>query len=208
MREALRTSLMRRVFITLLGNFLIGIGVAFFKVSSMGMAPSNSLFMALSDTLGISFSVISIICCAFFFAVEFAWGRKYINVGTFANWFIVGPTAGYLMNLIEKNNLVHNSFYAHLIVMCCGVLVLSLGCSMYQSSNLGVSPYDSLSLILSERRRYKYLWCRIFTDFICVAAALMLGEIIGLGTLFCVCGIGPFISFFNTHISQKLCGKD
>ena len=198
---------MRRFFVMLLGNFLLGIGVALFKVSSMGMAPSNSLILALSGVLGVSFSITSVVCCAFFFVVEFALGRKHINIGTFVNWFTVGPTAGYFMAIIEKNHLVRDSFSAHFAVMCCGVLVLGLGCSMYQSSKLGVSPYDSLSIILSERRGYKYFWCRVFTDFLCVSAAWALGGVIGLGTLVCAFGMGPFISFFDAHISRKLCGS-
>lgn len=200
-------ALIPRFLVMLLGNLLLGAGVALFKVSSMGMAPSNSLVLALSDVSGIPFSIMSVICCAFFFVVEFAFGREHINIGTFVNWFTVGPTAGYLMTLIEENHLVRNSFPVHLVVMCCGVLILGLGCSLYQSSRLGVSPYDSLSIILSERRRYKYFWCRVFTDFICVAAAVGLGGVIGLGTLFCAFGMGPFISFFDVHISRKLCGK-
>jgi len=206
MRNTLNAPLLRRFFVMVLGNFLLGTGLALFKVSLMGMAPSNSLIMAISDVLGVPFPLMSITCCALFFIVEFAWGREHINMGTFVNWFMVGPTAGYFMALIEENHLVHDSFPAHLLVMCCGVLVLSLGCSMYQSSKLGISPYDSLSIILSERSRYKYFWCRVFTDFICVTSAAMLGGVVGLGTLVCAFGMGPFISFFDVHISRKLCG--
>ena len=207
MKKSPGAAFIRRFLVMLLGNFLIGVGIAFFKVSSMGMAPSNSLIMTLSDVCGVSFSVMSIICCAFFFAVEFALGRKYINIGTLVNWLLVGPTAGYFMAIIEGSDFIPDSFLAHLIVMCCGVLVLSLGCSMYQSSKLGVSPYDSLSIILSERGGYKYFWCRVFTDSLCVVSALALGGLIGLGTLFCAFGIGPFVSFFDVHISRKLCGN-
>ena len=207
MSKLLSKALIRRTLVMALGNFLIGIGVAFFKVSSMGMAPSNSLIMAMSDAFGISFSVMSIICCAFFFVVEFAWGRSYINIGTLVNWFLVGPTAGYFMAVIDGSNLIPDSFLVHLVVMCCGVLVLSLGCSMYQRSKLGVSPYDSLSIILSERGGYKYFWCRVFTDSLCVISAIVLGGGIGLGTLFCAFWIGPFVSFFDTHISRKLCAN-
>ena len=41
-----------------------------------------------------------------------------------------------------------------------------------------------------------------------IAAAFFLGGIIGLGTLVCALGLGPFIQFFNVHISRKLCGYE
>ena len=51
-----------------------------------------------------------------------------------------------------------------------------------------------------------YFWCRIFTDSLCVVIAWALGGLIGLGTLVCALGLGPFISFFTRHAAQRLVG--
>ena len=47
---------------------------------------------------------------------------------------------------------------------------------------------------------------RIATDSICAIAAALLGGVIGIGTLICALGLGPFITFFDRLISRKLCG--
>ena len=41
-------------------------------------------------------------------------------------------------------------------------------------------------------------------DAACMAVCLLL--VIGIGTLICALGLGPFITFFDRLISRKLCG--
>ena len=94
-----------------------------------------------------------------------------------------------------------------LLVMVAGVLILSFSCALYQTANLGIAPYDALSLVLSHRSKVKYFWCRIFTDSVCVAIAFFLGGLIGLGTLVCALGLGPFITFFTKYAAEKLVGE-
>lgn len=198
---------MRRVVVMLLGIFLLGIGVALFKVSAMGNDPSNALIMAIGEFLGIGFPMMFVTFYTLFFALEFLFGRALINVGTFVNWFCVGHIAGYFIHQIEHDVPIPEGFVTHSIIMFAGVLILSLGCSLYQTSNLGIAPYDSLSIMLSRWKNYPYFKCRVFTDCVCVVAAWSLGGVIGLGTLVCMFGMGPFISFFDAHISRKLCGN-
>ena len=58
--------------------------------------------------------------------------------------------------------------------------------------------------ILAKRGKPKYFWCRIFTDSVCVVLAFLLGGLIGLGTLVCALGLGPFISFFTKHAAEPM----
>ncbi len=37
------------------------------------------------------------------------------------------------------------------ITVCMGVIICSLGLSLYQSARVGVAPYDSLPMILADR---------------------------------------------------------
>ena len=101
---------------------------------------------------------------------------------------------------------VPEGFVPRLVIMVAGVLILSLSASLYQTADLGIAPYDSLSIIMRDRLPLPYFWCRIITDATCAAVCWLLGGIVGLGTLVCALGLGPFIHFFNKHISEKLCG--
>ena len=49
-----------------------------------------------------------------------------------------------------------------------------------------------------------YFGCRVFTDALCAVLAFLLGGLIGLGTLICAFGLGPFVQFFTRHFSEKV----
>lgn len=84
---------------------------------------------------------------------------------------------------------------------------VSLGVSLYQSSELGASPYDSLALTLDDRLpKIPYFWCRIAVDGTSTLLAFLLGGIVGWGTLACAFALGPS-STSLTNIFPSLSAK-
>ena len=84
------------------------------------------------------------------------------------------------------------------------VLVTALGASLYQTADLGIAPYDYLSLGLRDYTTCPYFGCRIFTDALSALLCWLLGGLVGLGTLICAFCLGPFIQFFDRTFSQKV----
>lgn len=138
------------------GIVVMGLGISLFKISLMGNDPSSAMVMALGEKLGIDFSIMLIIMNSLFFLVEILLGRKYIGIGTFVNWFCVGILASFYTGLITSFWIVPDGFLPRLLLMGGGVLVLSLSASLYQTADLGISPYDSLSIIMRDRLPVPY----------------------------------------------------
>lgn len=67
---------------------------------------------------------------------------------------------------------------------------------------LGSAPYDALGVQIYEISKVPFKICRITTDLICVIIALIFGANIGIGTVITAFGTGPFVQFFNEHISK------
>ena len=197
----------RRVLVMLLGILIMGVGVGLFKISLMGNDPSTALVISIGDRIGVNFSLVLIVMNCLWFLVEIAFDRALIGVGTFVNWFLVGPIASVFEKAMTAAFGAPGTFPVKLAVMAVGVLILSFSCALYQTADVGIAPYDSLSIVLSKHVRPKYFWCRIFTDSVCVAIALALGGLIGLGTLVCALGLGPFIAFFTKHAAERLVGR-
>ncbi|MDD3369930.1 MAG: hypothetical protein PHP50_13800 [Lachnospiraceae bacterium] len=202
----MKANTMRRFLVMLIGIIILGLGIAMFKISLMGNDPSSAFVMAVGDRIGVDFSRVLICANTVWFIMEALLGRKYIGLGTFVNWFGVGTIASLFVNYISAQWEISQSFGIRFMIMLVGILVLSLASSMYQTADMGIAPYDALSLILTDRMPIPYFWCRIFTDSICAVVAFLFGGIVGFGTLVCAVGLGPFISFFNKNVSEKLCG--
>jgi uncharacterized membrane protein YczE len=83
-----------------------------------------------------------------------------------------------------------------------------VGSSLYITADLGVSSYDAMSLILSERTKIQFRWCRISTDLVCVIVGFFCHAVLGIGTIITAFFMGPFTQFCNVHISQPLLGTE
>lgn len=189
------------------GNLLIGVGIALFTASRMGNDPSSALVLSLTEYAVFSYSVMQIFVNSVYFCFQFFFGRKYIGIGTILNWFFVGIIAEKSLTYLYSYQEYLAFFGVRLMVMILGVLILSLGASLYQTADMGISPYDSLSIMMADRLPLPYFWCRILTDSTCSVVAFLCRGPIGLGTLLCAVGLGPFIHFFDEHISKKLCSN-
>ena len=130
-------------------------------------------------------------------------GRRYIGLGTIVNMFCLGYIVNFFVNLLTKVFNEPTTFIAQFPVMLIGVIVTCFGISIYQTADVGVSPYDSLSIIMTDRaKKLPYFWARIITDSFCALATFMTGGLLGLGTLACAFGLGPVTHFFNKTISE------
>lgn len=203
----------KRFIIMIIGNLLIGIGVSIFKISGMGTDPCSSMVMSLAEKFNISFATFLIFVNAILFIIEAFLGRHFIGAGTFVNAVLLGYVITFFHGIWLKLFGVPGLFWQRIIIMLVGVIVCSLGVSLYQSSDMGVAPYDSLSLIMKERiSKLSYFWHRIVTDAIAVligiAAGGITGGLIGLGTLVSVFGLGPIIQFFNVNVTKKILGEN
>lgn len=80
-----------------------------------------------------------------------------IGLGTFVNALLLGYVVSFFYNIIlciEPTQMLQR-----ILTVCVGVVVTSLGVSMYQLSRQGVAPYDSISLIMTERcPKISYFW--------------------------------------------------
>lgn len=198
----------RRLIVMVCGIIILGMGVCLFKLSLMGNDPSSAMAMTIGNRLGLPFSIMLVILNSLWFILEICLGRELIGIGTFFNWFCVGIFTDIWTELITGIFVIPEAFAGRFAVMILGVIILSLSCALYQTADLGIAPYDAVSIILNNRFPIPYFWCRILTDSVCAAAAFLLGGIVGLGTLVCVLGLGPFINFFTNTVAGRLCGYE
>lgn len=208
MKEYVSRIGMRRIIGMVIGNIILGIGIAVFRISMLGNDPYSAMLMAGAEHLPIVYSTLLLIVNAVLFLAEISWGRHFIGVGTFVNWFLLGYVASFFIEVFQVLEIAQRGMPIRLLTVAVGVLIVSLGVSLYQSADLGIAPYDSLSIIISEHVPVPYFWCRLATDVVCTAACFALGGIVNVGTAVCAFGLGPFVHFFDRHISERVLGME
>ncbi|MDO4188771.1 MAG: hypothetical protein Q4D29_07250 [Lachnospiraceae bacterium] len=196
----------RRFIAMIIGNIILGLGISIFKFAGMGNDPYTAMIFGVSDFFEFYFPTFQI---AFNFAVfvifELTLGRKYIGVGTIVNMFFLGYIVNFFVELLYGTFNAPITFLQQLPVMIIGVLVTCFGVSFYQTSDAGVSPYDSVSIIMSDRIKWlPYFWARIFTDALSTLVCFLTGGLLGLGTLVCAFGIGPLVTLYNKYVSEPV----
>nr|WP_324608921.1 hypothetical protein [Paenibacillus massiliensis] len=192
----------------LIGNIFMGLGVAIFKLSGLGNDPFNGMAMALAEYVGFSYATFLIMLNLGLFVAQFFTGRKFIGAGTIVNAFLLGYIITYFYDSALGLFGEPQVLWQQVIIVVAGIVIISLGVSLYQTSNVGVSPYDSLSLIMRNYvPKIPYFWHRMFTDSICALICFLFGGIVGLGTLVTAFCLGPIVQFFDVHVSEKLLVK-
>ena len=206
MEKTWQTPSVRRITGMVTGVVIIALGIALFKQAHLGNDSISALNMRIAELLGISLGVENICINVIFFIAEIWFGRKYIGLGTFVNGLGIGfiITAFYDPIAAFFGPAEAAGLPVQLLWMAVAVPVTALGVSLYQTADLGIAPYDYLSLGLRDHTPFPYFGCRVFTDALCALLCWLLGGLVGIGTLVCAFCLGPFIQFFDGHFSQKV----
>ena len=198
------TRLTKKIIISLLGNFFMGMGVYAFFTSTMGSDPISVFYDGIHVFFDISYgeaaNYVNIV--GLLLAILFA--RKYFYIGTLIN----ALTIGQFINLAEKiyGSLitVEPIFPIKLLLVLLGVLLLGFGIALTISVNLGPSFADCLVLRTQEITKKDYGIIRMIFDGIYVAMGFLLGGVIHLGTVVAVVLLGPVIQKLTEMVKKNI----
>lgn len=194
-----------RLIMTITGVILCAIAVGFFKCSLFGVDPfqcfaqgSWQRFMG-SISYGTYYTGLSL----FMLILDFILDKHYIGIATFINMFLTGYIVDFSQAAI--NRLVPSpSIAVRVLMLLIAVLIMCFASSLYMTSDLGVSVYDAIPIIISNKSKKPFRFCRIGCDLICVIIGTLCGLLPGLGTLITAFFMGPLIEFFNVKFSRPL----
>ena len=190
----------RRILMTTAGVLISGFSVGLFNFSLFGMDPFQVLAHGIwRHTLvgyGTFYTLVNLLMLAVVFFVD----KSKIGLGTVINIFLLGYVVQFSSWLfttwIPDPELIVRS-----VALVVGILVISFGSALYFTGDLGVSTYDAVALIMTEKKIAKFQYCRIGTDLICTLTGFLLGATVGIGTLVTAFFMGPIIAFFNKKVA-------
>ena len=189
------------------GVCIIGIGVSCMRYADFGIDPymcfMNGLYLAVFKNIGLSFGATFAISSFLMIVIVLIFDRSKIGLGTIAAITLTGYVSDFGLFLCHLIVIEGTALFVLRIgMMVSGILLIAIGSGMYFNTNVGVSPYDGIGLIIAERTGKKniYRWIRIGTDLICVSMGFLMGNMPGVGTVIMAFFTGPLFAFFRNKI--------
>lgn len=197
----------QRIWMSVLGVLISGICVGVFRTAALGVDPFQSLMSGLNAVIPISFGTLYTIVNIILLLFSLIFDRHKIGLATIINLTLLGYVAEYTQKGIALV-LPSPGLPVRIVLLAIGLIVLCFGSAMYMNANLGVSTYDAISLIISEKQsKVKFKFCRMLSDLICVllgcflfrasgAAWREITAAVGPATIITAFFMGPLISRF------------
>lgn len=169
-----------------LGLVAYGVSLGLMVRGHLGLAPwdvlHSGLIRHLPITLGQAVVVMS-------FVVLLLWVplREMPGLGTISNAVIVGMSADATLALLAAPD----TMAARVALMLSGVLLCGLASALYIGAQLGRGPRDGLMTGLARRTGHSLRLVRTLLEVTVVVIGLLLGGVLGLGTVLYALAIGP-----------------
>ena len=192
----------------------IGVGVAFYRMAVLGMDTFQVLLGGIDAIFpGVPFGLLWLLTTLVMLLVPVFMKRKLIGLGTLFNMVVVGYATEF-SHLFLVQTFPDSSIFLRALWLVIGVLVIAISIAFFIAADLGVSAYDAITLIISERNpRLKFKVWRIICDCTClvvgIALFLLSGRsraelftLAGIGTLVAAVGMGPLIAFFREKLAR------
>lgn len=203
----------KRILMSAMGVAICGISVGLFKHASLGVDPFQSLMSGLDAVIPIRFGTLYVIANLLLLVFALVFDRHKIGLATVINLFLLGYIAEFSQACVARL-LPEPALPLRLLILAIAIVIMCLASAFYFTADLGVSTYDAVALIWSEKqKRIAFPICRVITDLFCVLCGTLLclaagftfrqitGEV-GIGTIITAFFMGPLIQFFNNHVAR------
>lgn len=194
----------KRVVMTTVGVILCAIAVGLFKCSQFGVDPFQCFAQGIWGHFfdgTVSFGIYYIVLSGIMLVIDLFIARSYMGVATLVNMFLTGYVVDFTC-FVVNSACPNAALPVRIVFLIVAVLVMCFASSLYMTSNLGVSVYDAIPLVIAAKRKVPFRFVRIGCDLICVVIGTLSGLLPGIGTLITAFFMGPLIEFFNHSFSE------
>ena len=176
----------RRVPQLYVGLVLYGVSLAMMVRAGLGLAPWDVFHSGLARFLPLSLGEVIV---AMSFVVLLLWIplREVPGLGTISNALVVGVAADLTLGLLVQPDAIT----LRIALLLLGVAGNALATALYIGSQFGRGPRDGLMTGLVRRTGWSLRLVRTGLEVAVVVLGLLLGGVLGLGTVLYALAIGP-----------------
>lgn len=193
---------LKRIFVYLLGIFIMAVGVSISINSGLGITPMSSFPYVLSEITGLSMTLCMTLAFSLYVTLQFILlGRE--SKPSILLQLLVALIFGFFTDTagVFLKSFVFDNFIARIGLSLLGTIVLSLGLTMYMPMDLPVLPPEGLSATLDYKvEKIEFHHCKTLVDLASVLISVVLSlsflgrlEAIGIGTIIGAVLVGQLI---------------
>ncbi|MDH6579348.1 hypothetical protein [Kitasatospora sp. MAP5-34] len=181
----------RRLPQLLLGLWLYGASSALMVRAGLGVNPWTVFHQGMQRHLGLSMGAWTTITGA---AVLLLWIplRQRPGLGTIGNVLILGVAMDLTLGVVTAPG----SWAGRIALLLLGVVLNGLATGLYIGARLGPGPRDGLMTGLHLRTGRSLRLMRVGVELTVLAVGILLGGMVGVGTVVYALAIGPLAQFF------------
>lgn len=208
----------KRLLMSILGVVICGISVGFFKKAAFGVDPYQTVMAGLDMLTPLSFGTVYALATAAFLVFAILADRHYIGIATVINLFFLGYIAQFTLQSLDSV-FPDMSVGGRAFCLIIGIVVMCFSSALYFTADLGVSAYDSVSLIVSNTWHIgQFKYNRVISDLVCVVAGIVcyyaghhglagITANLNVGTIITAFFMGPLIDFFNRKVTEPFLNR-
>jgi uncharacterized membrane protein YczE len=193
---------------SIIGITFISFGAALSESMDMGLDPFTAINKGASSLLGFSLGNYQLGLNLIILAIVFFMNRSLIGWGTIYNMVLIGYQVSFFGTLFGNLfNIEAMGLVMRLLITVAAIMIFTLGVALYMDTELGVSPYDAITPLITDRTGWRYTPVRVAQDLLVVIGAYLLAGPVGIATIITGFFAGPLITFFSKKVSQPIMAK-
>lgn len=194
--------MLKKLLLFFMGLFIIQFGVALFLELNLGSDPFTIFTQGMAGLLGTTPGAANRLLTAVIFLIIFMLDRKNIHIGTFLSILCVGVVLDWMLLIVAPFQLSTYPLVIKIILFIIACIIIGIGVPILKCATLGVPPNDLIYFTVVDFLSKPYGKVRMVTDILFAIVGIMLGGVIGIGTLLCIFLLGPIVEFFFPRIER------
>ena len=199
---------LKKLIIMLVGVVCMGFFLSFLIEVDLGTDPCTFMNVAISEKFGILFGTWQLILNAALLIIVLKFDIRQIGPGTVANMVLIGYIADFCRWLWRKllPKFLFTSFPFRGIVFAIAIVCFVVSASLYMNTDMGVSPYDAIPVIIHDRLLSKipFKYVRMGYDFLVIVIGCLFGGKPNIGIVVMALLLGPVIAYVGKKLAPYL----
>ena len=194
----------KKTIVVSISTILVAIGITLFLQSRLGSDPMTIWIDGLRRALQIPLGQAALINNGIMLILALSFARKYIHLGTVIGALATGPIMGGIDPWVNQLMGADPSLGVRIAMMLIGQVILCYAIGLNLSVKFGFGTADSLIVTLCDKFKLRYKHIKILADLLYAVCGILIGGIVGVGTLIAVGTGGPLIAWFMKWQSDPM----